>query len=91
MELGPDGSAPLTPEQARQVAMQWKLAAPLLEEQRERDIRNSDTARDIRAFDGLVADALRRFPPRPDSGLVEMQKHFMRFARIMPSRGEPPR
>ena len=34
------------------------------------------------AFDGLLKDALRRFPPNPDSGLVVMQKHFMRFARM---------
>jgi hypothetical protein len=71
---------PLTPEQEKELVMIWKRAAPLLEEQRERDIRASDTARDIRAFDDLVEDALRRFPPKESSGMVEMQRYFMRAA-----------
>lgn len=72
---------PLTYAQAKQLAMQWKRAAPLLEAQRERDIRNSDTARDIGAFDDVLEDALARFPPKPYSGMVEMQRYFMRALR----------
>lgn len=72
---------PLTPEQATIVMTQWKAAAPLLEEQRERDIRACDTRRDLHVFEGLTEDALRRFPPSPSSGMVEMQRHFIRALR----------
>lgn len=74
-------SAPLTYAQAKQLVMQWKRAAPLLEAQRERDIRDSDTARDIGVFDGLFEDAVARFPPGPESGLVEMHRYFKRLPR----------
>jgi len=77
---------PMTPEQAKHWVLQWKRAAPFLEEQRERDIRASDTQRDIRAFDGLLRHALKNFPPGPDSGMVEMQKYFMRFMQTTRSK-----
>jgi len=68
-----------TYEQQKALALQWKRAAPLLEEQRERDIRASDTQRDLTVFDGLIEDALRRFPPAESSGLVEMQRILSRL------------
>ena len=72
---------PATPEQAKQLAMQWKRAAPLLEEQRERDIRETDTEPAIVVLDDAFEDALARFPPLPTSGMVEMQRYFMKGYR----------
>jgi len=75
---------PGTPEyeQAKGFVEQWKLAAAGLEEQRVLDIRATDTARDIGVFDDVLDYALAHSEPRTDSGLVEMQRIFMRaYAR----------
>jgi hypothetical protein len=70
---------PLTPEQAKQVMRQWKAAAPLLEEQRERDIRAAETVESLEVLSSLFNLALRDLPPRVDSGLIEMQRLFARL------------
>lgn len=70
---------PRTAAQEKELVMIWKRAAPFLEEQRERDIRASDTARDIDVFDGLIEDAIARFPPKPNSGFVEMKRYFQKL------------
>ncbi len=59
----------------------WKRAGPELEKMREEDVRNADTQRAVRAFSGLVANAVKKFPPEPASGLVEQQRWFMLLAR----------
>lgn len=56
----------------------WRRAGPELERMRREDIRRADTARSIPAFDGLFEGAIRDFPPKPTSGLVEQQRCFHR-------------
>jgi hypothetical protein len=48
---------------------------------RREDIRHADTARSIPTFDGLFEGAVRDFPPKPTSGLVEQQRCFRRAKR----------
>ena len=54
----------------------WRRAGPELERMRREEIRKADTSRSIPAFDGLFEGAVRDFPPRPTSGLVEQQLCF---------------
>ena len=54
----------------------WKRAGPEMERMRRDEIRRADTARSIPAFDGLFEGAVRDFPPKPTSGLVEQQRCF---------------
>jgi hypothetical protein len=61
---------------ARKWIEAWKRATPELERMRRQDIRDADTARSIPAFDGLFEAAVRDFPPKPTSGLVEQQRLF---------------
>jgi len=68
-----------TKESGREFVERWKRVGPLLEKIREEDIRRSDTERDIEAFDDVLEYALSTFPPKPESGMVEMQRLFMRF------------
>ena len=56
----------------------WQRAGPELERMRREDIRRADTARSIPAFDGLFEGAVRDFPAKPTSGLVEQQRCFHR-------------
>ena len=67
-------------ENAKRWVEQWKAAAPLLEEQRERDIRASDTVRDLPIFDDVLDYALAQFPSSDSAGMIEMQRHFRRSA-----------
>jgi hypothetical protein len=52
----------------------WKRIGPLLEEQRERDIRKATTTMFNDALGGAVDAAVRDLPPRESSGLVEFQR-----------------
>jgi hypothetical protein len=61
---------------ARKWVAAWKRAAPELERMRRQDIRDADTIRSMPAFDGLFEAAVRDFPPKPTSGLVEQQRFF---------------
>lgn len=63
-------------ELTRRWVQTWKDAAPLLESIRREEIRATDTAQSMPAFDGLFEQAVRDFPPAPTSGLVEQQRLF---------------
>jgi len=58
----------------------WKRVGPLLEEQREEDVRRSDTIGAFAFFAGMPHRNLETFPPGPSSGLVEQQRWFRKIA-----------
>lgn len=58
----------------------WKRVGPLLEEQREEDVRRSDTIGAFAFFAGMPLHNLNTFPPEPSSGLVEQQRWFLKIA-----------
>jgi hypothetical protein len=57
----------------------WQSAAPLLEAQRDADIRSADTADAMRIFTGSADWAVKHRPALPISGLVEQQRWFMKI------------
>jgi hypothetical protein len=59
--------------------MIWQKAAPLLEAQRDADIRATDTAEAMRIFTGSADWAVKYRPALPSSGLVEQQRWFMKI------------
>ena len=63
---------------------QWRITGPLLEEQREADIRAADTVRDVHALAGIAEHANRTMPLRESSGLIEMQRIFLRGVKGRP-------
>lgn len=63
---------------AQKCVSAWQRAGPELERMRREDIRHADTARSIPAFDGLFEGAIRDYPAKPTSGLVEQQRCFRR-------------
>jgi hypothetical protein len=54
----------------------WQEAGPELQAIRRREIRDSDNLEVLAALEGAFNHALRTLPPRPSSGLVEMQSWF---------------
>jgi hypothetical protein len=61
---------------ARKCISAWRRAGPEMERMRRNDIRHADTAHSIPAFDGLFEGAIRDFPAKQTSGLVEQQQFF---------------
>ena len=57
----------------------WVKAAPELQKVRDADIRAADTASMIECCNSLFRDAVKNFPPKPASGLVEQQRWFMKL------------
>jgi hypothetical protein len=52
----------------------WAEAAPRLEALRRRDIELTDTPQALAVLESAFNHATRSLPPRPTSGLVEMQR-----------------
>jgi hypothetical protein len=57
----------------------WKEAGPALEAIRLREIRDADNLQVLAALECAFNQALAALPPRPTSGLVEMQEWFARL------------
>ena len=67
-------------EQLKRWVENWKTVGPELEAIRREEVRTADNREAIAALD-CVIDFARRPPPRPSSGIVEMQKHFAKLRR----------
>ena len=63
----------------RAYVARWRAVAPLIDAQRDEDVRRADTVAAIAIFGRLGNDALQRAPARPDSGLVEQQRLFLKL------------
>lgn len=61
--------------------MAWKATGAALAEVKKHELRATDTQVAIQQLAGAFNDAVRRFPPRATSGLVEQQRWFMLLAR----------
>jgi hypothetical protein len=59
----------------------WKAAGPELEAIRRREVREADNLQVLAMLEGAFNHALRTLPPRPSSGLVEMQAWFAKLPR----------
>jgi hypothetical protein len=59
----------------------WQAAAPELEAIRRREIRDADNSRVLATLAEAFNHAVRSRPPRPSSGMVEMQRYFRRLPR----------
>jgi hypothetical protein len=69
---------PITREQQKALAMQWKAAAPALRRARHADIRRQDNAAAIFALGALTRYSLKRSRSRHPAGFVEMYKILAR-------------
>jgi hypothetical protein len=59
----------------------WQEAGPELEAVRRREIRAADNIAVLAALESAFNHALRTLPPRPSSGLVEMQDWLAKLPR----------
>ena len=59
----------------------WKEAGPRLDADRAEQIRRTDTVKSLAVLERAFNYAVRGLPPRPSSGLVEMQALFAKLPR----------
>lgn len=57
----------------------WKVAGPLLEEIRQREVRDADNLESLAVLEPSFNLAVRMLPLRESSGQVEMQRYFARL------------
>jgi hypothetical protein len=65
--------------QLKEYVERWARVGPLLERQREEEVRRTDTSSSVGVFGRLWHEALRVRPPTPTSGLIEQQRLFMKL------------
>jgi hypothetical protein len=68
-------------EMMRRWVEAWKEAGPALEAIRRREVREADNLKVLAMLEGAFNQALRTMPPRPSSGLVEMQEWLAKLPR----------
>jgi hypothetical protein len=59
----------------------WQEAGPKLAAIRRREIREADNLKVLAMLELAFNHAARTLPPRPSSGMVEMQKWLAKLAR----------
>jgi hypothetical protein len=57
----------------------WKEAGPRLQAIRHREIQEADNLKALASLEGAFNHAQRTLPPRPSSGMVEMQRWFAKL------------
>jgi hypothetical protein len=68
-------------EMIRRWVQTWREAGPVLDAIRCREIREADNLKVLASLEGAFNQALRTMPPRPSSGMVEMQKWLAKLRR----------
>ena len=68
-------------EDLRRWVRTWEDAGPELEAIRRREIREADNLQVLAILEDAFNHSLRTLPPRPSSGMVEMQAWFRKLRR----------
>lgn len=63
----------------RQWVARWQKAGPELERIRLQELRHTDVAASIERLEDSFQSALRNYPARLTSGLIEQQRWFKRL------------
>jgi hypothetical protein len=68
-------------EMMRRWVETWKQAGPELEAIHRCEVEQADNLRVLATLERAFNHALRTLPPRPSSGMVEMQEWFGKLGR----------
>ena len=68
-------------EMMRRWVRTWKEAGPELEVIRRREVAAADNLHVLASLERAFNHAVRTLPPRPSSGMVEMQEWFAKLRR----------
>lgn len=68
-------------EKLREYVNRWKENGEFLEKLRREESRNINISEEILSLNDASESALRFYPPKPTSGLIEMQKIFAKIKK----------
>ncbi len=68
-------------EKLKQYVENWKRVGMLLEEIEKKELRAINIADEVLSLSDASEAALNMYPPKPTSGLIEMQKLFMKLRK----------
>ncbi|MGI8470452.1 MAG: hypothetical protein ACR2N3_18595 [Pyrinomonadaceae bacterium] len=68
-------------EKMREYVNRWKETGKFLEKLKLEEFRRSDLAETILSLSDASESALEFYPPKPTSGLIEMQKLFAKLKK----------
>jgi hypothetical protein len=68
-------------ERLRRWVNTWKEAGPVLEAIRRQEVEQADNFKVLAMLECAFNQAVRELPPRPSSGLVEMQEWLAKLGR----------
>jgi hypothetical protein len=68
-------------ERMREYVNRWKDTGAILEKLRREAIRNVNIGEEILSLSDASEAALKMYPPKPTSGLIEMQRLFRKLKR----------
>lgn len=74
----------LTQAQLQQWLRAWQHVGPELDAERAANLVGVDTALAVAQLAPAIADAVARFPPKQNSGMVEMQRYFALLRQAQP-------
>ena len=70
-------------DETKQWVDTWKKTGPALEKIKQEELRNYDYEKNYKIIDDMLQYACENAEVRLTSGLVELQKFFMKFAKEM--------
>lgn len=68
-------------EKLREYVVRWKETGEFLEKLKLEEFRRSNLAETILSLSDASESALQFYPPKPTSGLIEMQRLFAKLKR----------
>jgi len=68
-------------EKMRRWVETWEVAGPELEAIRRREVKEADNLKVLALLEDAFNHAVQSQPPRPSSGMVEMQKWLAKLRR----------
>jgi len=68
-------------EKLRDFVNRWKETGEFLEKLRREEAQNINISEEILSLSDASEAALQMYPPKPTSGLIEMQRLFMKLKR----------
>lgn len=68
-------------ERMREWVTTWKETGEILEKLRREEMRDIDITEEILSLSDASEAAIKMYPPKPHSGLIEMQRLLMKLKR----------
>jgi hypothetical protein len=73
--------SPISHSKSREIVKNWAVTGPVLEKLRIDEYRKSDLSEILLSLSDITHSSLIAHPPKPYSGVIEMQRLFSKMKR----------